>query len=72
MKVKPSFHNLHNLLPTPESRVRLSEATGILLTKINNWHDPNSRVVPKVDELVLMTKYFGCSVDYLLNLKYEI
>lgn len=67
-KQKLSFHNLHNLLPTPESRVKLSEATGIPLTKINNWLDSNSRAVPKADELVQIADYFDCSTDYLLDL----
>lgn len=51
MKQKLPFHNLHNLLPTQESRIKLSEATGISLTKINSWLDPNSRAVAKADEL---------------------
>lgn len=42
--------------------------TGIPITKINNWLDPNSRVVSKADELILMSKYFECSVDYLLDM----
>lgn len=68
MTNKPSFHNLHTLLPTPESRIQLSIFTGIPITKINNWLDPNSRIVPKADELVLMAKYFNCTVYYLLDL----
>ena len=68
MKNKPPFHNLHTLLPTPESRIQLSIFTNIPITKIKNWLDPNSRVVPKADELVLMSKYFKCSVDWLLDL----
>lgn len=65
---KPPFHNLHTLLQTPESRIYLSIFTGIPITRINNWFDPDSRVVPKADELVTMAKYFGCSVDWLLDL----
>ncbi len=65
---KPPFDNLHNLLPTKESRIELSEATNIPLTTINNWLDLNSGVVPKADALILMAKYFNCSVDYLLDL----
>lgn len=65
---KPPFHNLHTILPTPESKIQLSIFTGIPITKINNWLNPNSRVVPKADELVLMARYFGCTVDYLLDL----
>lgn len=68
MKIKPPFHNLHTLLPTPESKIQLSVFTGIPITKINNWLDPKSRVVPKADELMLMSRYFGCTVDYLLDL----
>lgn len=71
MKNKPPFHNLRTLLPTPESRIQLSIFTGIPITKINNWLDPNNRVVPKADELVLMSKYFGCSVYWLLDLDGE-
>lgn len=65
---KPPFHNLHTLLPTQESITQLSEVTGISLAKINNWLDPDSRAVPKADSLVIMAKYFECSVDYLLDL----
>ena len=65
---KPPFNNLHTLLSTPESRAYLSIFSGIQITKINNWINPNSRVVPKTNELVLMAKYFGCSVDWLLDL----
>lgn len=68
MKQNPPFHNLHNLLQTPESRVRLSEATEISITKINNWLNPNNKSIPKADELVLMADYFNCSTDYLLDL----
>lgn len=68
---KLPFNNLRTLLPTPESRIQLSIFTGIPITKINNWLDPNSRVVPKADELVVMAKYFECSVDYLLDLAYK-
>lgn len=68
MKHKPPFHNLHTLLPTQESITQLSEATGIPLIKINNWLDPDSRAVPKADELVQIADYFDCSTDYLLDL----
>ena len=65
---RPKFNNLHNLLPTQESIEQLSEATSISLTEINKWLDPNSRVMPKADSLMAMSKYFGCTVDYLLDL----
>ena len=67
----PPFKNLHTLLPTPESRILLSIFLGIPITKINNWLDPDRKVVPKADELVLMAKYFDCTVDYLLDLSFK-
>lgn len=68
---KLPLHNLHTLLPTPESRIQLSIFTGIPIKRINNWLDPDSRAVPKADELVLMAKYFDCTVDYLLDLSFK-
>lgn len=68
INTKTPFHNLHTLLPTPESRIQLSIFTGISPAKINKWIDPKSKVVPKADELILMAKYFDCTVDYLLDL----
>ncbi len=65
---KPQFNNLHNLLPTPESRLKLSKSTNIPLSTINKWLNPDSRVVPKADSLIVMAKYFECTVDYLLDL----
>ena len=65
---KPPVHHLHNVVPTHEARAQLSEATGIPLTKINNWLDPDKKSVPKADSLVIMAEYFECSVDYLLDL----
>ncbi|MCM1232633.1 MAG: homeobox domain-containing protein [Ruminococcus flavefaciens] len=62
------FNNLQKLLPTPTSRQQLSKSTGIPLSKINSWFDPDNGRVPKVDELILMAKYFKCTVDYLLDL----
>lgn len=69
--MKPPFHNLRTLLATSESKIKLSEATGIPITRINNWLDSDSRAVPKSDELVLMAKYFDCTVDYLLDLSFN-
>ena len=68
---KPQFYNLHNLLPTQESRKQLSKSTGIPLNKINDWLNPNKREVIKADSLIIMSKYFGCTVDYLLDLSDE-
>lgn len=68
MRYKPPLNNLRTLLPTPESKIQLSIFTDIPITKIRNWLDQNSRIVPKANELVLMSKYFGCSVNYLLDL----
>lgn len=65
---KTQLHNLHNLLPTQESMIQLSIFTGIPLTNINSWLDPNKKSVPKSDSLIIMAKYFNCTVDYLLDL----
>lgn len=65
---KPQFNNLHNLLPTPESRIKLSAATGIHLNRINDWLNPEKSAIPKADSLIKMADYFDCSVDYLLDL----
>lgn len=65
---KPQFNNLHNLLQTPESRIQLSKSTGIPLNKINDWLNLDKKAIPKADSLVTMAKYFGCTVDYLLDL----
>lgn len=65
---KPQFNNLHNLLPTPESRVQLSATTGIYINQINDWLNPDKRAIPKADSLIKMADYFDCSVDYLLDL----
>lgn len=65
---KPKFNNLHNLLQTQESIEQLSEAINISHNTINKWLDSNSRVMPKADSLVAMSKYFDCTVDYLLDL----
>lgn len=67
-RTKPPLHNLYNLLQTPESRKLLSLFTGIQTSKIDKWFDPNSKTLPKADELLLMAKFFGCSTDYLMDL----
>jgi len=66
------FNNLHNLLPTQESRIKLSKTINIQFSKINKWLDPDSRLTLKADAIILMIKYFDCSVDYLLNLTNRI
>ncbi len=40
--MKPQFKNLHNILPTQESRIKLSNSTNIPLSTINIWLGPNS------------------------------
>ena len=65
---KPKFHKLRNLLQTQDSRKQLSKSINMPLSTINSWFDQNNRVVPKADTLVLLSKYFKCSVDYLLDL----
>lgn len=62
------WNNLRSLLSIKESRINLSNATGISINRINNWVDPNKKSAPKGDSLVILAKYFGCTTDYLLDL----
>lgn len=48
--------------------MKLAEETGILFPQINNWLDPNKESIPSADVMVVLAKYFGCSIDYLLDL----
>lgn len=68
MKSPLQLNNLRNLLLTQESRMKLAEETGILFPQINNWLDPNKESIPSADVMVVLAKYFGCSIDYLLDL----
>ncbi len=65
---KPPFNHLRSLLESPESRMRVSLFTGIKTSRMEKWFDPDSKVVPMADELVLMALFFGCSTDYLIDL----
>ena len=62
------FINLNKLLPTQESIIKLSNATNIPIYKLNKWLDPNDMAIPKADSLIKIAEYFGCTVDYLLDL----
>lgn len=62
------FHNLRTLLPTEESKIKLSIAIGIPVDEIYAWLDPKNKSVPYADSLIKMMKYFDCSCDYLLDL----
>lgn len=68
MPTEIKFINLNNLLPTAESKVKLSQATDIPLNKLNTWLDPDNKAIPKADSLVKIANYFECSVDYLLDI----
>ena len=71
MKKTIQYINLNNLLSTQESKEQLYKAKNLPLSTINKWLDPNSRVAPKADLLIFMAKYFGCTVDYLLDITIE-
>ena len=71
MKSPIQFNNLRSLLPTKESRIELAQKTAILLPQINNWLDPNKQSIPSAGAMVILAKYFGCSIDYLLGLADE-
>lgn len=68
MKSPIQLNNLRNLLPTQKSRMKLAEETGILLPQINNCLDPNKESIPSADVMVILAKYFGCSIDCLLDM----
>lgn len=68
MKSPIQLRNLNSLLPTLESRMKLSQETGILLFQINNWLDPNKESIPSADVMVVLARYFGCSINYLLDM----
>lgn len=68
------FYNINESTSMTEQEIininesQLSIFTGISLTTINKWFDPESVAVPKSDSLIKMAKYFNCTVDYLLDL----
>lgn len=65
---KPPFNHLRSLLETLESREFVSIFTGIKISKMERWFDPNSKTLPRGDDLVKLALFFECSVDYLLDL----
>ncbi|MBQ9679159.1 MAG: helix-turn-helix transcriptional regulator [Ruminococcus sp.] len=48
------------------SQVDLAEALFVSKQSISNWENDN--IMPSVDMLVKIAKYFSVSTDYLLNL----
>jgi Helix-turn-helix. len=68
MKSPIQFNNLRNLIPTQKSRIKLAEETGILFSQINSWIDLDNESIPAMDDLIILAKYFGCSIDFLLDL----
>ena len=68
MKSPIQFNNLRNLIPTQKSRIKLAEETGILFSQINSWIDLDNESIPAMDALIILAKYFGCSIDFLLDL----
>lgn len=65
---KPPLNHLRSLLETPESQKLVSLFTGIKVTRMKKWFDPDSKTLPKGDDMVKLASFFGCSVDYLLDL----
>lgn len=56
------------LLPTLEYGIKLSQETGIVFPQINNWLDQKKESIPSADVVVILAKYFGCSIDFLLDM----
>ena len=47
------------------SRYRLSKETGILINRIDSWY--NGEFIPSLDNALKLSKYFNCTLDYLLG-----
>lgn len=62
------WNNLQELLKESKSKSKLSKATGISTGNISDWFNPDKKAQPSADALVKIAEYFGCSVDYLLDL----
>lgn len=67
-KPKPPLNHLRSLLETSESKKLVSLFTGIKVSRMEKWFDPDSKTLPKGDDMVKLALFFGCSVDYLLDL----
>ena len=48
------------------SQRQLAEEVGISWANINRWE--NNIVIPKMDSIILLARFFGVSSDYLLGL----
>lgn len=46
---------------------RLSKDTGIAYSSLSDWKRGKSN--PKLDKLVILSKYFDVSIEYFLNLE---
>lgn len=47
---------------------QVHKATGVAQSSLSDWK--NGKSTPKYDKMVLIAKYFGVSVDYLLGKTY--
>ncbi len=51
---------------TGKSQVQMAKDIGVTKQCISNWE--NNNILPSVDMLIKLTKYFSVSADYLLEL----
>lgn len=67
MTVEETFsNNLKQLIKENHlTAAKLSEDTHINVWSINNWNSKHT--YPKTKELVTLSRYFGVSIDYLIN-----
>ena len=51
------------------SQTGLSQAVGISQSIIARWE--KGERVPTLDNLIILSKYFGCTIDYLAGLEQD-
>lgn len=51
------------------SQVELGKALGVSKQSVSNWENDN--ILPSVEIIIKLSKFFSCSADYLLELSDE-
>lgn len=66
-KQRPSFSEQLTFLLNHYkiSKYKLEKQTGLSEKTVNRWH--NGKTEPSVDSLIRLSKYFDCSVDFILG-----
>lgn len=59
-----NLRDAHNI-----SQVELANKLGITKQCVSNWENDN--ILPSIEMLIKLSKYFNVSTDYLLGLSYD-